>query len=43
MYEISRYLMIRAILQDNLHISDGGMRKELFLRFYKNDFDLAER
>jgi hypothetical protein len=43
MYETSRYLVIRAILSDHPDISEVDLRKELFLRFYGNDFDEAGR
>lgn len=43
MYETSRYLVIRSILENNPHISPVGLQKELFLKFYGNDFDLAEQ
>ena len=43
MYETSRYLVIRSILENNPHISKVGLQKELFLKFYGNDFDLSEQ
>lgn len=43
MYETSRYLIIRAIMQKNPHISDADLRKEIFLKFYGNDFDLNQQ
>jgi hypothetical protein len=43
MYETSRYLIIRAILRDNPHISKEALRQALFLKFYGNDFDLKTR
>lgn len=43
MYETSRFLMIRAILQENPQISKVNIQKQLFLKFYGNDFDLIEQ
>lgn len=39
MYETSKYLVIRAILEDNPQISKADLRKEIFLKFYGNDYD----
>jgi hypothetical protein len=43
MYETSKHLIIRAILENNPGISEVGLRQELFLRFYGNDFNPIER
>ncbi len=43
MYETSRYLIIRAILNDNPHISKAGLQRELFLKFYGDEFNLDEQ
>lgn len=43
MYATSRYLVTQAILRDNPGISKTGLRKELFLKFYENDFDAVTR
>lgn len=43
MYETSRQLLIRAILENNPKISEVGLRRELFLKFYGNDFDPITR
>lgn len=43
MYETSRYLITRAIMEKNPHISKSALRQELFLRFYGNDFDPISR
>lgn len=43
MYETSKSLVIRAILEENPNISKADLRKEIFLRFYRNDFSPAER
>lgn len=43
MYETSRYLVIRSILETNPNISKAGLQKELFLKFYGNDFDSVEK
>lgn len=42
MYDTSRYLVIRGILENNPNISEIDLRKELFLKFYRDDFDSAE-
>ncbi len=42
MYETSRYLVQRYILEGNPSISKKRLRKELFLKFYRNDFPSAE-
>ncbi len=39
MYETSKYLIIRAILEENPQISKADLRKEIFLKFYGNDYD----
>ncbi|MFC2049226.1 hypothetical protein ACFLR2_01010, partial [Chlamydiota bacterium] len=38
MFETSKKLIISGILQDNPDISPAELRKELFLKFYGNDF-----
>lgn len=43
MYETSRYLIIRAILEENPQISEADLRKEIFIKFYGNDFDLIQQ
>ena len=43
MYATSRYLVIRAILEEYPDISPARLRQELFLRFYRDDFDPIER
>ena len=43
MYETSRYLVIRSILENNPRISKVGLQKEVFLKFYGDDFDLPEQ
>ncbi len=43
MYETSKYLITRAILEDHPNISKVNLRKELFLRFYGSDFDPINR
>lgn len=43
MYDTSKYLVIRGILEDNPNISETDLRKELFLKFYGNDFDSVKR
>lgn len=39
MYETSKYLITRAILEANPEISKGDLKRELFLKFYGDDFD----
>ncbi|NGX37322.1 MAG: hypothetical protein K1000chlam2_00476 [Chlamydiae bacterium] len=43
MYETSRYLVTRAIKEQNPNISETALRQEIFLKFYRNDFDPATR
>jgi len=43
MYDTSRSLVIRAILEINPSISKTGLRQELFLRFYGSDIDPVQR
>jgi hypothetical protein len=43
MYETSKYLVIRSILENHPNISKAGLQKELFLKFYGDDFNLSER
>lgn len=43
MYEASRYLIVRSILEHNPNISKAAFQKELFIKFYGNDFDSAEQ
>jgi len=43
MYETSRQLLIRAILEHHPKISEAELRRELFLKFYGNDFDPVTR
>jgi hypothetical protein len=43
MYETSRYLVIRSILEHNPHISEVELKQELFLKFYRDDFDPVQR
>lgn len=38
MYETSRFLIERSILASNPLISQKELRKEVFLKFYRNDF-----
>lgn len=38
MYETSRFLLVRAILENDPNISKNELRKEFFRRFYANDF-----
>jgi hypothetical protein len=43
MYLTSKYLVTRAILEENPNISKSDLKKELFLRFYGNEFDEEAR
>ena len=43
MYDTSKYLIIRSILKTNPNISKVDLQKEVFLSFYRDDFDLIER
>ena len=43
MYETSKYLITRAILEKNPNISKAELRREIFLKFYRDDFDATER
>lgn len=42
MYETSRHLIKCSILASNPSISQMDLRKELFLKFYRNDFSPEE-
>jgi hypothetical protein len=39
MYQTSRELVIRAILEKKPDISATDLKKEIFLHFYQNDFN----
>ena len=43
MYETSKLLVIRAIMEQNPGISKGALRREIFLKFYGSDFDPETR
>lgn len=43
MYRTSRQLIIQSIINQNPDISAVELRKELFLKFYKDDFTLSEQ
>ena len=43
MYDTSRYLITQAILRENPGISPALLRREIFLRFYGEDFEPEER
>ncbi len=43
MYDTSRYLVKRAILENNPQISETALRQELFLKFYADDFSLEQQ
>lgn len=39
MYDFSKTLVVRALLEERPHLSPAELRGELFLRFYGNDFN----
>ena len=43
MYETSKSLLIRSILESSPNISAKSLQVELFLRFYGDEFDEATR
>jgi len=43
MYDTARALIVRAILEENPDISLAGLRQQIFLKFYGDDFDPATR
>ena len=43
MHATSKLLVTHAILRENPSISKLDLKKELFLKFYKDDFSLEER
>lgn len=43
MYQTSKQLVTRSILERNPHISEAELRQELFLKFYFNDFDQEQQ
>jgi hypothetical protein len=43
MCQTSRYLVSLAILRDNPHISLVDFRKEIFLKYYRDDFSPEEQ
>ncbi len=43
MYETSKFLVTQAILRENPHASEVTLKQELFLRFYRNEFNQEER
>lgn len=43
MYQTARYIVACSILNENLNISDNELKKEVFLRFYGNDFSPEKR
>ncbi|MFV0341064.1 MAG: hypothetical protein ACK5MA_10655 [Parachlamydiaceae bacterium] len=42
MYETARFLIERSILASNPSISQNELRKEVFLKFYRDDFSPEE-
>ena len=43
MYDFSKSLIIRSILEKSPGLSPAALKRELFLRFYGNDFDPERR
>jgi len=43
MHQTSRYLITRAILENNPNISSSSLRQEIFLKFYGNDFSPIQK
>ena len=43
MYDFSKSLVLHAILENSPGLSPGGIRRELFLRFYGDDFTSTQR
>ena len=43
MHDFSKRMVINAILRQRPNLSAASLRRELFLRFYGNDFDSAKR
>jgi hypothetical protein len=43
MYEISKQMVIAGILHEQPGISKAALRREVFLRFYGEDFDQETR
>lgn len=42
MYATSKYLVIRAIIDENPNISPLELKQEIFIRFYRDDYTPAE-
>ena len=43
MYDFSKQLVVHSILEREPGLSPTGLRRELFLRFYGNDFNPKKR
>ena len=43
MFDFSKELVISSILKETPDISQGDLRKEIFLRFYGNDFEIEDQ
>jgi len=43
MYDFSKQLVKNALLRQNADLSPAHLRRELFLKFYGNDFSLEEQ
>jgi len=43
MYETSKYLITQAIMKENPQFTETDLKKELFLRFYRDDFNEEQK
>ena len=43
LYDFAKQLVVNSLLQDDPHLSQNVLRRELFLRFYGNEFDSTRR
>ncbi len=43
LHEFSKQLVTSFILRENPNLSAGLLRRELFLKFYRDDFDPTQR
>ena len=43
MFDMAKRLVVSSILQKDPHTSPKSLKKEIFLRFYGNDFDEATK
>lgn len=43
MHETSKYLITQAIMKENPQFTETDLKKELFLRFYQDDFNEEQK